>query len=43
MGLGRVGPAMVPAEAAKTRLGPWVLNCQAPDEGIMHTPLQWGT
>jgi acyl-CoA dehydrogenase len=34
---------MVQAEAAKTRLGPWVLNCQAPDEGNMHTLLHWGT
>jgi acyl-CoA dehydrogenase len=33
----------VQAEAAKTRLGPWVLNCQAPDEGNMHTLLHWGT
>ena len=23
--------------------GPWVLNCQAPDEGNMHTLLHWGT
>ena len=43
MGLGHVELAMVQAEAAKTRLGPWVLNCQAPDEGNMHTLLHWGT
>jgi acyl-CoA dehydrogenase len=43
MGLGHVELAMVQAEAAKTRLGPWVLNCQAPDEGNMHTLLHWAT
>ncbi|MFI6813038.1 acyl-CoA dehydrogenase family protein [Nonomuraea sp. NPDC050328] len=43
MGLGHVELAMVQAEAAKTRLGPWVLNCMAPDEGNMHTLLHWGT
>ena len=42
MGLGHVELAMVQAEAARTRLGPWVLNCQAPDEGNMHTLLHWG-
>ncbi len=41
MGLGHVEMAMVQAEAAKTRLGPWILNCQAPDEGNMHTLLHW--
>ncbi len=30
MGLGHVEMAMVQAEAAKTRFGSWVLNCQAP-------------
>ena len=43
MGLGHVELAMVQAEAAKTSLGPWVFNCQAPDEGNMHTLLHWGT
>jgi acyl-CoA dehydrogenase len=43
MGLGHVELAMVQAEAAKARLGPWVLNCQAPDEGNMHTLLHWAT
>lgn len=43
MGLGHVELAMVQAEAAKTYYGPWVLNCQAPDEGNMHTLLHWGT
>ena len=42
MGLGHVALAMVQAEAAKTRVGPWVLNCLAPDEGNMHTLLHWG-
>ncbi len=41
MGLGHVELAMVQAEAGKTRLGPWVLNCMAPDEGNMHTLLHW--
>ncbi len=43
MGLGHVALAMVQAEAAKSRLGPWVFNCQAPDEGNMHTMLHWAT
>ena len=43
MGLGHVQLAMVQAEAAKASYGPWVLNCQAPDEGNMHTLLHWAT
>ena len=43
MGLSHTEMAMVQAEAAKTYYGPWVLNCQAPDEGNMHTLLHWGT
>ena len=43
MGLGHVELAMGQAEAAKSYYGPWVLNCQAPDEGNMHTLLHWGT
>lgn len=43
MGLGHVQLAMVQAEAAKSRFGPYALNCQAPDEGNMHTLLHWGT
>ncbi|SEG61569.1 acyl-CoA dehydrogenase [Nonomuraea solani] len=43
MGLGHVELAMVQSEAAKTRVGPWVLNCSAPDEGNMHTLLHWAT
>jgi acyl-CoA dehydrogenase len=33
----------VSAEAGKTRMGPFMLNAQAPDEGNMHTLLHWGT
>jgi acyl-CoA dehydrogenase len=43
MGLGHVELAMVQAEAAKSTYGPWAFNCQAPDEGNMHTLLHWGT
>ena len=43
MGLGHVELAMVQAEAAKSRFGPFALNCQAPDEGNMHTLFHWGT
>ena len=43
MGLSHAEMAMVQSEAAKSYYGPWVLNCQAPDEGNMHTLLHWGT
>ncbi len=43
MGLGHVAMAMVQAEAAKSYYGPWVMNCQAPDEGNMHTLAHWAT
>jgi len=43
MGLGHVALAMVQAEAAKAYYGPFVMNCQAPDEGNMHTLLHWAT
>jgi len=43
LGLGHVALAMVQAEAAKTRVGPWVFNCNAPDEGNMHTLLHWAS
>src|SRR5438309_8459237 len=43
LGLGPVGMASVSAEAARARIGPFVLNCQAPDEGNMHTLLHWAT
>jgi acyl-CoA dehydrogenase len=43
MGLSHVELAMVQAEAARSYYGPWVMNCQAPDEGNMHTLLHWAT
>lgn len=43
MGLSHTELAMVQAEAAKSYFGPWVLNCQAPDEGNMNTLLHWAT
>lgn len=43
MGLGVTAMAAVSAEAARTGIGPFVLNCQAPDEGNMHTLLHWAT
>src|SRR5207302_4515645 len=43
LGLGPVGMASVSAEAARSRMGPFILNCQAPDEGNMHTLLHFGT
>lgn len=43
MGLGPTAMAAVSAEAAKASFGPFVLNCQAPDEGNQHTLLHWGT
>ncbi len=43
MGLGHVAMASVSAEAARSRMGPYALNAQAPDEGNMHTLLHWGT
>ncbi|MFP3907869.1 MAG: acyl-CoA dehydrogenase family protein [Acidimicrobiales bacterium] len=43
MGLGHVAMAAVSAEAAKTPMGPFALNAQAPDEGNMHTLLHWAT
>ncbi len=43
MGLGPTAVAAVSSEAARTRLGAFILNCQAPDEGNMHTLLHFGT
>lgn len=43
MGLGHMELAMVSAEAARARFGPFAINCQAPDEGNMHTLEKWGT
>jgi acyl-CoA dehydrogenase len=39
MGLGPLAMAFVSAECGKTTFGSYVLNCQAPDEGNMHTLL----
>jgi acyl-CoA dehydrogenase len=43
MELGPTAQAAVSAECARTRLGSFILNCQAPDEGNMHTLLHFGT
>jgi acyl-CoA dehydrogenase len=43
LGLGPTAMAFVSAESARTRLGPFILNAQAPDEGNMHTLLHHGT
>lgn len=43
MGLTATALAAVSAEAAKVSIGPYILNCQAPDEGNMHTLLHFGT
>jgi acyl-CoA dehydrogenase len=43
MGLGPTAVAAVSADAVKTRFGPYIINCQAPDEGNMHTLLHFGT
>jgi acyl-CoA dehydrogenase len=43
MGLGATAMAFVSAEAARTGIGPFVLNAQAPDEGNMHTLFHWAT
>jgi acyl-CoA dehydrogenase len=43
MELGPTAVAAVSSECARTRLGSFVLNAQAPDEGNMHTLLHFGT
>lgn len=43
MGLGAMAMAMVSAECGRNRIASFVLNCQAPDEGNMHTLLHFGT
>ena len=43
MGLGVTAVAAMSAEAVKTNMGPYLINCQAPDEGNMHTLLHFGT
>ena len=39
MGLSPTAMAFVQSEAVRAGIGPFVLNCQAPDEGNMHTLL----
>jgi acyl-CoA dehydrogenase len=43
LGLGPLGIAMVSAECGRNRLAPFIVNCQAPDEGNMHTLLHFAT
>jgi acyl-CoA dehydrogenase len=43
MGLGPTAMAAVSAEVGRSGIGAFVLNCQAPDEGNMHTLLHFGT
>ena len=43
MGLGHTAVAAMSAEAVKTPWGPYIINCQAPDEGNMHALLHFGT
>ncbi|MGH9298164.1 MAG: acyl-CoA dehydrogenase family protein [Acidimicrobiales bacterium] len=43
MGLGPTAMAAISAELGRVGIAPFVLNCQAPDEGNMHTLLHFGT
>jgi acyl-CoA dehydrogenase len=43
LGLGPMAMAVVSAEAGRNRIAPFVFNCQAPDEGNMHTLLHFAT
>ncbi len=43
LGLGATAMAFVQAEASRSPIGSFVLNCQAPDEGNMHTLLHFGS
>jgi len=43
MGLSHMAMAFVSAECGRHRFGAYVLNCQAPDEGNMHTLLHFAT
>ncbi len=43
MGLGPMAMAMVSSECGRNRIASFVLNCQAPDEGNMHTMLHFAT
>jgi acyl-CoA dehydrogenase len=43
LGLGPLGIAMISAECGRNRLASFIVNCQAPDEGNMHTLLHFAT
>ncbi len=43
MELGITAVAAMSSEAVKVPFGPYIINCQAPDEGNMHTILHFGT
>jgi acyl-CoA dehydrogenase len=43
MGLTNTELAAFSTEAGRTSIGPFVMNCQAPDEGNQHTLLKFGT
>ena len=43
MGLGPMAVAVISAECGRSRLAPFIINCQAPDEGNMHTMLHFAT
>jgi acyl-CoA dehydrogenase len=43
MGLKPLAMAFLSAECGRSQFGAYVLNCQAPDEGNMHTLLHFGT
>jgi acyl-CoA dehydrogenase len=43
LGLGPLGIATISAECGRNRLAPFIVNCQAPDEGNMHTLLHFAT
>jgi acyl-CoA dehydrogenase len=43
MGLGPLGIATVSAECGRVPMASFVINCQAPDEGNMHTLLHFAT
>jgi acyl-CoA dehydrogenase len=43
MGLSVTALAAVSAEAARVPMGPYIINCQAPDEGNMHTLYHFAT
>jgi acyl-CoA dehydrogenase len=43
MGLGPLGIATVSAECGRNPIASFVINCQAPDEGNMHTLLHFAT